>query len=221
MKLAAKEIQHIDEILTERGLDYIDLKYEILDHMANGIEALMVNEDLSFEEASSKELKNWEQEFKPYSHFLFGYAQVGPKIVIKRCVNLIKQMYLKSIIGGMLIAFGLLCFFKLIPTGLNTDGVNFIAGFVYTVSTLVALYFLYLATKFQTKSTCQYFLKVNGRTHWIALFLFNPFWEWSVKFDVVNSSFLDLFWPSAIIIMNFFMIKTFFDHKKTTNYQIV
>ncbi|WKB82852.1 hypothetical protein QYR09_07390 [Cellulophaga lytica] len=220
MKLTAKEIRHIDEVLIERGLDYIDLKYEILDHMANGIEALMVNEDLSFEEAFSKELKNWEHEFKPYSHFLFGYTEVGPRIVIKRCVNLIKQMYLKSIIGGLLIAFGLLCFFKLIPTGLYIDGVSFIAGFVYTISTLVALYFLYIAAKFQIKSTYQYFLKVNGRAHWIALFLFNPFWEWSIKFDVFNSNFLDLFWPSAIIIMNFFMIKTFFDHRKTANYQI-
>ena len=220
MKLTANEIQHIDEVLTGHGLDYDDLKYEILDHMANGIEVLMTNEELSFEEAFSKELKNWEQEFKPYSHFLFGYTQVGPRIVIKRCVNLIKQLYLKSIIGGFLIAFILLYFFKLIPNGLYAESVSFIASFVYTISTLVALYFIYIATKSKTKSTYQYFLKVNGRTHWIALFLFNPFWEWSVKFDIVNSNFLDLFWPSAIVIMNFFMIKTFFDHKKITNYQI-
>ncbi|MGJ8733764.1 MAG: hypothetical protein ACSHW4_11480, partial [Cellulophaga sp.] len=143
MKLTAKEIRHIDEVLTERGLDYIDLKYEILDHIANSVEVSMTNEELSFKYAFSKELKNWEQEFKPYSHFLFGYTEVGPRIVIKRCVNLIKQLYLKSIIGGVLITLVLLCFFNLIPTGLYAESAGFIAGFVYTISTLFALCFIY------------------------------------------------------------------------------
>ena len=52
MKLTQEQIQEIEYALNKRGLDYIDLKYELLDHIATDIEQLMTEDKtISFDEA--------------------------------------------------------------------------------------------------------------------------------------------------------------------------
>lgn len=51
MKLTQEEIQYIDDYLRKSGVQFWDVRLEILDHVATGVEEKMTHESMSFEEA--------------------------------------------------------------------------------------------------------------------------------------------------------------------------
>ncbi|WP_298418061.1 hypothetical protein [uncultured Kordia sp.] len=51
MKLTQEEIRYIDEYLQQSGVQFWDVRLEILDHVATGVEEKMTHESMSFEEA--------------------------------------------------------------------------------------------------------------------------------------------------------------------------
>jgi hypothetical protein len=60
MKLSKEQIEKIDVILENLGLDFLDFKLEIKDHIATQTEDLCEKDNISFEEGLSKVLKEWE-----------------------------------------------------------------------------------------------------------------------------------------------------------------
>ncbi|WP_046755361.1 hypothetical protein [Kordia jejudonensis] len=51
MKLTQEEIQYIDDYLRKSGVQFWDVRWEILDHVATGVEEKMTHENLDFETA--------------------------------------------------------------------------------------------------------------------------------------------------------------------------
>lgn len=51
MKLTQEQIQYIDDYLRKSGVQFWDVRLEILDHVATGVEEKMTNNSMSFEEA--------------------------------------------------------------------------------------------------------------------------------------------------------------------------
>lgn len=51
MKLSKENIQFIDTYLENSGVIYIDIRYEMIDHIATGVEELMVEKSLDFYDA--------------------------------------------------------------------------------------------------------------------------------------------------------------------------
>ncbi|MBF6641487.1 hypothetical protein IVB69_08340 [Flavobacterium sp. J49] len=60
MKLSTEQIEKIDRILEKLGLDFLDFKLEIKDHIACQTEELREEKNISFEEALPLVLKEWE-----------------------------------------------------------------------------------------------------------------------------------------------------------------
>ena len=60
MKLNTEQLEKLDVILEKLGLDFLDFKLEIKDHIAAQIEDLCEKQNISFEEALPKVLKEWE-----------------------------------------------------------------------------------------------------------------------------------------------------------------
>lgn len=51
MKLEKEEIKFIDNYLMKSGVEYLDIRYEMIDHIASAIEEKMVTENANFYEA--------------------------------------------------------------------------------------------------------------------------------------------------------------------------
>ena len=60
MKLSPEQIEKIDIILEKLGLDFLDFKLEIKDHIASQTEELCEEQNITFEEALLLVLKEWE-----------------------------------------------------------------------------------------------------------------------------------------------------------------
>ena len=60
MKLSTQQIEKIDIILEKLGLDFLDFKLEIKDHIASQTEEMCKESELTFEEALLLVLKEWE-----------------------------------------------------------------------------------------------------------------------------------------------------------------
>jgi len=95
MKLSKKQIQQVELYLTKRGLKYIDVRYEVLDHIVTDIEHLINTKNLSFEKASKQVYIKWNPNFYSTSSFWIGLAYSGPKIFIDNCVRIYKNSIIK------------------------------------------------------------------------------------------------------------------------------
>jgi len=107
MKLSKEQIQQIELYLTDKGLKYIDIRYEVLDHMVTDIEKFMNLEELSFQEAFNKVKVKWIRSFVDESSLWFGPAENGPKIFVDNYVRIYKSYILKILIPTLIIVYSM------------------------------------------------------------------------------------------------------------------
>lgn len=173
MKLNKEQIQEIEYTLNKRGLDYIDLKYELLDHIATDIEQRMTkNELLSFDEAFNQAFDKWKDALRNSSSLLLGLAYSRPKIVVQACVNILKRgSFMLTLYGGaitlvlyLLIKLGLLHFSEFF---FNVVGIlQFIIG-----GGLLLLFFHIKSSSYKTSYSFIY--NINVAPFSIYYFIFN------------------------------------------------
>ncbi|WP_194768209.1 hypothetical protein [Tamlana sp. I1] len=101
MKLTTDEIKQIEKFLDVKGIVYVDLRIEILDHLILQIEDEMNNHGVDFEYAFVQVTKKWNSYFNNSSSLLFGLTFSAPKLVIDKA----KKIYLKYFIIYMLTCF--------------------------------------------------------------------------------------------------------------------
>ncbi len=103
MKLTKQQIKKIKDYLTDRDIKYIDIHFEILDHIITDIEFLIKHKGLTFEVALEKVKLKWNNSFTKKSSFLLGLAYYAPSILIDKCLKIYKPFFYKLLL--MLIAF--------------------------------------------------------------------------------------------------------------------
>jgi hypothetical protein len=92
MKLTTEQIDHIEQTLVNNGLDFEDVKLELIDHIASEIEVTMTSDEMSFLPAFYKVFDTWKEQLKPSQSAAFlGRNLVAPKIVIDRLSSLKKR----------------------------------------------------------------------------------------------------------------------------------
>lgn len=82
MSLTKSQIQDIDVYILSKGIDFIDIKSELIDHMSCEIEEAMEKNSVSFSEAFELIKKKWIYAFWKTSSFWTGMFFENPKIVI-------------------------------------------------------------------------------------------------------------------------------------------
>lgn len=174
MKLTQEQIQYIENYLDRVGLKQLDVKIEVLDHICNGIEKYMTENQLTFIEAFEKEIRKWKAELKNHSSIWLGTAYSGPKIMIKKGAALVKQFYLKNAV--FVLAFITLFYTLDIFSSLqqNVDAVNLVIGLylLFYTTTTVILYIKLLLSKLNT--TYRYVFKVHTLGLSLLSVLYNP-----------------------------------------------
>ncbi|NRT14427.1 hypothetical protein HNP99_000767 [Flavobacterium sp. 28A] len=90
MRLTSEQIECINQTLIEKGVNYDDIKLEVLDHIATEIESEMELSNNDFPMVYNQVFDNWSGEFKIKKDF-FSLLSTYPKIVQSKMKNQFKK----------------------------------------------------------------------------------------------------------------------------------
>jgi hypothetical protein len=186
--LREDELLKIETYLNQKDLTQIDLRNEVLDHIATGIETRMNAENRSFEEAFNKEVLTWNIELANYSSWWLGIAWIGPKILMKKCVRTTKKNYLKALtytIPTFLIIYLLNNFLDLSK---YSPVVNITIGVIYLCIGCVSIILYRTIIKSHYKTSYSFLFNRQALPNIFIYFLLNPLLVEICKIDMNQSS---------------------------------
>ena len=202
MKLSAEQIQKIDIILEILGLDFLDFKLEIKDHIASQTEDLCNERNFSFEEALPLVLKEWQPNLLLKDSWISN-KRTFPKIV----VDGIHKRYLiyHFITVPLLLAF--LILYPMYNYILETDSINQIMLLISMSLFLLLSGLRYLIYK--TKSETSYSYEFN-RIYKLAtlILVFDMF-----AYFVLNRHNI-IFWKAFFLVYVPFAIYSYYKHNQ-------
>lgn len=100
MKLTSSQIAQIEETLVLNQVVFEDIKLELTDHIASEIEAVLTENEVSFNEALVIVFEKWSPQLKPSTSFWTPNNMKLPRIVL----NKYKVEYKKQFVTGSIIA---------------------------------------------------------------------------------------------------------------------
>ena len=103
MKLTTEQIQTVENYLTNKDVEYIDLHLEVLDHISTDIETTMNENKLDFNEAFDEVKLRWNKTFSYKWTYWLGISNGGSKLFIDNCLKIYKPLFYKSMLFIMLI----------------------------------------------------------------------------------------------------------------------
>jgi hypothetical protein len=208
MKLNQNQIQFIDGFLQRNDVIYVDVRTEMIDHIATGVEEKMKVEDIDFHDAfvsyvnlNRKEIfsmnkKNWQStlpELKNYFRFF-----LKPKSLLA-------------------IALIIILFFTFQETTVYTflkEDLSFYFLLIFLSYSVLSMIYFY-----GIKKKRYYFIErtniVLSILYWINLFLFKPFEKQKYISDILTIGFMCLFAVYVLYVIN--QMKKFFKTKMITN----
>ncbi|QTE21559.1 hypothetical protein [Polaribacter cellanae] len=93
MELTKEQIQRVEHYLNVKNIKYIDVRFEVLDHIVSDIETTIEKNNLDFETAFYKVTDKWNTHLKETSSWFFGIAHSAPKIIIDKAKKLFKKWF--------------------------------------------------------------------------------------------------------------------------------
>lgn len=112
MKLTNEQIQHIENYINKKGLNYIDLKDEVLDHIVLDIEHQLKKENITFNQAFEKVKAKWKKSFKADISFWLSTSNKAPMLLLSKSVKYYKSLYNKLFYLGYILLIAVLLILK-------------------------------------------------------------------------------------------------------------
>ncbi|WP_298505473.1 hypothetical protein [uncultured Maribacter sp.] len=200
MKLSQSQIQDIERYLDYHELKQVDLRVEVLDHMAESIEAAMEN-GVSYVDAFNRQRERWNPELESYSSFWLGWALSGPKMMIKKCAQMMRKIYLFALLSTVLISGILFFILKLLPLNVLGNTLDIIIKILFVIPFLVSLLLLYKIKQTSLKTTYQYFYKTQAWGWSLCGTLFNPILISNKPYFGIEIRYVKLLWPVFLIMV--------------------
>jgi hypothetical protein len=174
MKLEQNQLDVIENYLNWKELVQVDLKNEVLDHMANSIEDRMEEDEVSFSMAFKDVVVIWEKELSNYSSPLIGLLFSGPKMLIYKCAKELKRIYLRTGVIALLITILFTILSRKFDNTLFLEFSRNLFGYAYflAIGIIVILHFAIRRTK--TKSSFSYLFKTQALGFGYFYILHNP-----------------------------------------------
>jgi hypothetical protein len=218
MKLTTEQIATIEETLVLNGVVYDDIKLEVTDHIASEIEATMAEKDISFETAYKLAFENWEEQLRPCTSYWLRGNKAIPKIIVLKCVKMIKHVFLLSTIMGLLISI----LVTLLIQSTNNEEILFALNTVIKVVGLSGIIlFLFVKYKFwksKNKSTFSYLLYQNGFIQIINLIMITiGIYQFKSNASLVDFHFISVFFPITMLFISGFYLTTVMSHFQFEN----
>lgn len=190
MKLTPEQIEKIDIILEKLGLDFLDFKLEIKDHIASQTEELCEEQNITFEEALLLVLKEWEPNLLLKSSIWISNKRSFSAVVI----NGIRKRY--YIYNGIAIPI-ILLFFQLHYIYRKEIDTDFLSSILFGFSSILLL----------TLSGFRYSIfKVNKQTS--HSYEFNRIYKMVALFWMFDAVFYSLIGTNPIIIWNAMIVSS-------------
>ena len=208
MKLTAEKLNRIDTVLDKLGLDFLDFKLEIKDHIACQIEEEMELNRSDFNSALLLVLNQWKNKLVLSESLFISNKRTFPKIVIQQ---LFKRFLIYNITVLVFILLGTLFYINFLKDFENetlfTNSFKWIFSSSFFVFSI--LKFIIYLKKFKTSYS----------------YMFNQnFWLFTIFFVFIfirNSSFMNFFSFSILIAISPFLMYSFYKHKQFINkYQL-
>jgi hypothetical protein len=202
MKLSKENIDFINVYLVKKGIKYLDVKLEMIDHIASEIEIKMELENLIFDDAFNLVIRKWQYQFVQRSSFWVGAIYSFPKVVLDKIVTRAKLTTVCSLV------FIVLCLtlYGHFETQLNKILAPFSQAIVIS-SIVVALSILSIVIYINIKSKPTSFRFLVNQSSPILMFVF-----FIVMLDnqVVQ---LQFFYFAILSFYSFFIFKNFISHR--------
>lgn len=209
MKLTAEQINKIDIILDKLGLDFLDFKLEIKDHIACQVEENMNSKEIAFDTSLIAVLKCWESKLVLRESWLISKKKSFPKIVIQR---LFKRFLIYNI---TLVFFSILSFYFFFS---NKDSINdsiFFSKYSAIIySCFFTIYFMFWIIMYFQKINTSYFYQFKQNFYLLLLFQF--------YIVFLGGAFMNYLCFSMLLILTPFQLHTFYKHQQFINkYKLV
>lgn len=208
-KLTPEQIDKIDVILDKLGLDFLDFKLEIKDHIACQVEENMSSKEIAFDASLIHVLKCWESKLVLRESWLISKKKSFPKIVIQR---LFKRFLIYNI---TLVFFSILSFYFFFS---NKDSINdsiFFSKYSAIIySCFFTIYFMFWIIMYFQKINTSYFYQFKQNFYLLLLFQF--------YIVFLGGAFMNYLCFSMLLILTPFQLHTFYKHQQFINkYKLV
>ena len=204
MKLTEEQINKIDIILDKLGLDFLDFKLEIKDHIACGVEEEMKLNQSDFNESLLLVLNQWEDKLVLTESLFISNKRTFPKIVVDQ---LFKRFLIYNIALAVSILFGAIIYINFLK-----DFVNDSLHVIFFKWIFISCFFIFSVFKLII-----YLKKIKTS----YLYMFNQnFWLLTLYFVFVflwDSNFMNFFSFSLLILVSPFLIYSFYKHQHFIN----
>jgi hypothetical protein len=167
MKLTGEQITIISNYIDYCGIKEIDIKLELVDHIATQTEKSIAMDDVSFEQALRKVMVNWYPLFVKEKSFHIGLFYTFPKIVMKKLEARVKKTYIFMAVSFLL--WTLLTFVLKLKFSIN-EITNSVVNFV-SIAIGIAIVLILIRVNYKTKPTTYRFL-VNQSSPVLLFLLF-------------------------------------------------
>ena len=142
MILDKEHIERVESFIEKHKVDFIDVKHELLDHIACDVETIMQKENLAFEDAFQRVKVKWKPLLEERCNFWMGLLYVKPRLVIDKCGGIMKKVLLNAIAFGL--AFSVVAKFSLPHLPVNLGDIrgkmNIVLWLIFTISALASIY---------------------------------------------------------------------------------
>ena len=204
MKLTAEQINKIDSILEKLGLDFLDFKLEIKDHIACEVEEEMETNQSDFNSAFILVLERWESKLVLSESLFISNKRSFPKIVIEQ---LFKRFLIYNITLLVSISLGALIYINLLKDFVNESPfINSLKWIFISCFFIFSILKLIIYIK-KIKTSYSYMFNQN---FWLLTLYFVFVFLW-------DSSFMNFFSFSLLIIISPFLIYSFYKHQHFIN----
>jgi len=102
VKFTKEELAQVNRYLDIKELCYVDLRYEIMDHILLDIEHEITHEKVTFEEAFKKSCDKWKGSFYSESSYWLGILFRGPRVFIDSCVKIQRPFLILLVMSTLL-----------------------------------------------------------------------------------------------------------------------
>jgi hypothetical protein len=201
MKLNAEQIDKIDVILDKLGLDFLDIKLEVKDHIACQVEEKMRSGEVTFDASLIEVLKCWESKLVLEESWLISKKKSFPKIVIQR---LFKRflIYNTSVVLFVILSY---FFFQNYKQTIN-DFVLFSKYSTIIYSCFFGIYSILWVKMYFQKIKTSFFYQF--KQNFSLLFLF----QFYIVF--LGSFVMNYMGLSLVLILTPFLFYTFYKHQQ-------
>lgn len=201
MKLTVEQIDKIDVILDKLGLDFLDIKLEVKDHIACQVEENMRSREVTFDASLIEVLKCWESKLVLEESWLISNKKSFPKIVIQR---LFKRFLIYNISVVLFVILSYF-FFQNYKQTIN-DFVLFSKYSTIIYSCFFGIYCILWVKMYFQKIKTSYFYQFKQNFYLLFLFQF---------YSILSlGSLMNYFCLSMLLILTPFQLNTFYKHQQ-------